>query len=81
MDPVTTANRGTEGLDQAMLAGAARALRNRAARQRDRATAWTATTTDSRGQPVEIASGEAAIAARMADEFEALAQALADEPW
>ncbi len=75
------ANRVPEYLDQAIAAGAARALRNRAERQRERATAWTVTTTDNRGQRVEIASGEAAIAARMADEFEALAREFAGETW
>jgi hypothetical protein len=74
-----TENKVPEYLDQAIAAGAARALRNRAARQRERTTAWTAITTDSRGQPVLIASGEAAIAARLADEFEALADDIEGE--
>jgi hypothetical protein len=74
-------NKVSEYLDQAIAAGAARALRSRAARQRERATAWTVATTDNRGQPVLIASGEAAIAARMAAEFEALAREFAGETW
>jgi hypothetical protein len=75
------ANRVPEYLESAIAAGAARALRNRAERQRERAMAWTVTTTDNRGQPVLIASGEGEIAARLADEFEALAQALERGSW
>ena len=73
MDPV----RSADPLDRAIIAGAARALRSRAARQRERASAWTVMTADSRGQPVPILTGEAAIFVRIAEVLEATAQDLA----
>ncbi len=79
--PEYPANNGSEWLDRAIAAGAVRALRNRAERQRERATTGTAITTDSRGQRVLVAYGEAAIASCLADEFEALAREFERGSW